>query len=68
MDGTEKYLTKGLTEGVNPLCPICGEEFAPECFSHEMWECACGESIPKALAIDPMAGGAHGCGSSRREE
>ncbi len=71
MDRPEKYLTKGLAEGVNPLCPICGEELAPDCFSDGLWECGCGESIPKALAIDPMKGGgagAHGPGCVRWEE
>jgi hypothetical protein len=54
-----------------PLCPVCGRELGPEHLKKDGYECACGESIPRGLALEPFEGCNHGlncnCGRKRKK-
>ncbi len=53
-----------------PLCPVCGRELKPDLLGTDGYECACGETIPERLALEPFEGCTHGlncnCGRERK--
>lgn len=53
-----------------PLCPVCGRELDPGTLGEDGYVCACGETIPENLAVEPFSGCTHGlncnCGRERK--
>ncbi|MDA8091839.1 MAG: hypothetical protein M0Z61_16665 [Nitrospiraceae bacterium] len=69
--GTKKEENlKWRPDGVLPLCPVCGRELKPDLLGTDGYECACGETIPERLALEPFEGCTHGlncnCGRERK--
>ncbi|MDA8169014.1 MAG: hypothetical protein M0Z59_04855 [Nitrospiraceae bacterium] len=62
---------KWRPDGVLPLCPVCGRELKEEKLTPEGYECACGETIPERLVVEPFEGCTHGlncnCGRERKK-